>query len=110
SEAITALELRERVDSAIRQLQRQGTQLPPREVLERQMLERLILERAQLQLAKESSLRVDDAALERAIGRIAENNKLTVPEFRAALEKDGIAWNSFRENIRNEILLARLRE
>jgi peptidyl-prolyl cis-trans isomerase SurA len=110
SEAITALELRDRVDAAIRQLQRQGTQLPPREVLERQMLERLILERAQLQLAKDSSLRVDDAALERAIGRIAENNKLTVPEFRAAVEKDGLAWNTFREGIRNEILLARLRE
>lgn len=110
SEAITALELRDRVDTAIRQLQRQGTSLPPREVLERQMLERLILERAQLQLAKESSLRVDDAGLERAIGRIAENNKLTVPEFRAALEKDGIAWNTFREGIRNEILLTRLRE
>lgn len=110
SEAITAVELRERVEAAVRQLQRQGTALPAREVLERQMLERLILERAQIQLARESSLRVDDANLERAIGRIAENNKLTLPEFRAALEKDGIAWNSFRESIRNEILLTRLRE
>lgn len=110
SEAITSLELRDRVDAAVRQLQRQGTPLPPRDVLEKQMLERLILERAQLQLAKESSLRVDDAMLERALGRIAENNKLTMAEFRAALEKDGVAWNTFRENIRNEILLTRLRE
>lgn len=110
SEAVTAVELRDRVDAAVHQLQRQGTPLPPHEVLERQMLERLILERAQVQLAAESSLRVDDATLERAIVRIAENNKLTLTEFRAALEKDGIAWNTFREGIRTEILLARLRE
>jgi peptidyl-prolyl cis-trans isomerase SurA len=110
SEAITSLELRERVDGAVRVLQRQGTPLPAREVLERQVLERLILERAQLQLARESSLRVDDANLERAIARIAESNKLSPSQFRTALEKDGIAWNSFREGIRDEILLTRLRE
>jgi peptidyl-prolyl cis-trans isomerase SurA len=110
SEAITNVELQERVDQAVRQLQRQGTPLPPREVLERQVLERLILERAQIQLARESSLRVDDAALERAIARIAESNKLSMPDFRAALERDGIPWNTFREGIRNEILVARLRE
>lgn len=110
SEAITGVELRDRVDQAVRQLQRQGTPLPPRDVLERQVLEHLIVERAQIQLAKESSLRVDDAALERAIARIAESNKLTPTQFRAALDRDGIPWTTFREGIRNEILLARLRE
>ncbi len=110
SEAITALELRDRVEGAVRQLQRQGTPLPPREALERQVLERLILERAQLQLAAESSLRADDASLERAIGRIAESNKLTLPAFKAALARDGIGWETFRQGVRNEMLMARLRE
>ncbi|MBL8447776.1 MAG: peptidylprolyl isomerase [Zoogloeaceae bacterium] len=110
SEAITALELRGRVETTVRQLQRQGTPLPPRDVLERQVLERLIVERAQLQLAAESSLRVDDASLERAIGRIAESNKLSMPAFRDVLAKDGIGWDLFRQGIRNEMLMARLRE
>lgn len=110
SEAITSLELRDRVEQAVRQLQRQGTPLPQRSVLEKQVLEHIILERAQLQLAQESSLRVDDAMLERAISRLAESNKLTMPQFRAALERDGISWNTFRSGIRNEILLTRLRE
>jgi peptidyl-prolyl cis-trans isomerase SurA len=84
--------------------------LPPADVLERQLLERLIVERAQLQLARDTSLRVDDATLDRAIGRIADNNKLGIDQLRATLEKDGVSWNRFRDQIRTEILLTRLRE
>ena len=110
SEVITSLQLRARIEQAKRQLARQGVELPPDNVLERQLLERLIVERAQVQLAQETSLRVDDATLERAIERIAGNNKLSVEQLRAALEKDGVAWNRFRDEIRTEILLTRLRE
>ena len=110
NEVITALQLRARVDQAVRQLQRQGVELPPAEVLERQLLERLIIERAQLQLARDTSLRVDDATLERAIERIAGNNKLSIDQLRAALERDGVTWSRFRDEIRTEILLNRLRE
>ena len=109
-EVITTLELRERVQQAVRQLERQGTELPPADVLQRQMLERLVLERAQLQLARDTSVRVDDATLERAIARIAENNRLSATDLRAALERDGIPWERFRSEIRTEILLTRLRE
>lgn len=110
NEVITAQELKARVDQAVRQLKRQGVELPPAEVLERQMLERLIVEHAQIQLARETSLRVDEVTLERAIGRIAESNKLGLDQLRATLEKDGVAWNTFRDQIRTEILLTRLRE
>lgn len=110
NEVITTLELRERVQQAQRQLARQGTALPPAEVFERQVLERLVLERAQQQLAAETSLKVDDATLERAIGRIADNNRMSMTDLRLALEKDGITWNRFRDQIRSEILLTRLRE
>lgn len=110
NEVITTLELRERVQQAQRQLARQGTALPPADVFERQVLERLVLERAQQQLAAETSLKVDDATLERAIGRIADNNRMSMTDLRLALEKDGITWNRFRDQIRSEILLTRLRE
>ena len=70
----------------------------------------LSLKRAQLQLARDTSLRVDDATLERAIARIAVNNNIGIDQFRATLEKDGVSWTQFRDQIRTEILLTRLRE
>lgn len=110
SEVITLSDLRQRVDQVTRQLSRQGTPLPPADVLQKQVLERQIMERLQIQLANETSLRVDDVTLDRAIGRIADNNKLSMTDFRKALEKDGLSWDRFREEIRSEILISRVRE
>jgi len=109
-EAITARELDERMHFAMKQLAQQGTAPPPRNVVERQLLERMISDRVQLQYAKESGLRVDDTELDRAIARIAEQNKLTPQEMRAALERDGVPFPKFREDIRSEIIMSRLRE
>ena len=109
-EVITQNDLNERVTLVVRQLQRQGGQLPPSEVLSRQILERMINDLLQVQLAKETGIKVDDASLDRTIERIAQENNLAMPDFRTALEKDGVKYPRFREDIRNEILLARLRE
>jgi len=109
-EVITLRELQTRQASAVSQLKKQGTPLPPEDVIQRQMLERLIMDRIQLQMAKESGMKIDDIQLDQAIGRIAANNKMTLQQFRAALEKDGIAFAKFREEIREEMAIARLRE
>ncbi|MBP8898380.1 MAG: peptidylprolyl isomerase, partial [Sulfuritalea sp.] len=109
-EAITAYELRARLATVERQLRDQKVQLPPRDVLEKQLLERMITDRVQLQYARETGLRVPDIELDAAMRRIAEGNKVSLQDFRAALEKDGIAWAKFREEIREEIVLSRLRE
>ncbi|MBS3935205.1 MAG: peptidylprolyl isomerase [Sulfuritalea sp.] len=109
-EAITLNELRERYATVTRQLQARGTPLPPRAVLEQQLLERLVIDRLQMQLARDTGLRIADAELDAALRRIAENNRLSLAEFRAALERDGIAWAAFRADIRTEMTLARLRE
>ena len=109
-EVVTLSELNEQVASAERQLRRQGTPLPERPVLERQLLERLILQKAQLQLARDSGIRVDEIQLDRAVQRIAENNKMTLVAFRRALEADGVNFERFREEVREQILLTRLRE
>jgi peptidyl-prolyl cis-trans isomerase SurA len=109
-EALTLFELRSRVATVENQLRGQRVQLPPRDVLERQVLERMVTDRVQLQFARETGLRVSDVELDAAIRRIAEGNRLSVSEFRAALEKDGVAWPKFREEVRDEITLARLRE
>jgi peptidyl-prolyl cis-trans isomerase SurA len=110
SEVITRHELDTRLESALRQLRGQGTPLPPQDQLERQMLERMIMERVQLQYAQETGIKPDDMQLDQAIGRIAAGNNLSLAEFRKALEADGIAFASFREEIRNEMSMARLRE
>jgi peptidyl-prolyl cis-trans isomerase SurA len=109
-EVVTASELRERVSFAERELKRQGTLAPERAVLERQVLERLILDKAQLQLAADSGLRVDDLQLDKAIERIAENNNMTLAAFRKALEGDGVQVDRFREEVRRQIVMQRLRE
>ncbi|NML26756.1 peptidylprolyl isomerase [Zoogloea dura] len=110
SEVITLSDLRQRVAQVTRQLTRQGTTLPPADVLEKQVLERQIMERLQIQLANETSLRVDDLTLDRAVGRIADSNKMSMTQFRKALEQDGLSWERFREEVRNEMLLTRVRE
>jgi len=109
-EVITQNDLTERVNLVVRQIQRQGGQMPAAGDLSRQILERLVNDLVQIQLAKETGIKVDDATLDRTIERIAQENNLALPAFRAALERDGIRYARFREDIRSEILLARLRE
>jgi peptidyl-prolyl cis-trans isomerase SurA len=109
-QVITLSELNEAVGRAERQLGRQGTQAPEANVLQKQMLERLILDKAQLQLARDTGLRVDELQLDRAVQRIADENRMTLADFRRALEKDGIPFTLFRDDLREQIMLSRLRE
>lgn len=110
-DVISRLELQQRVQDVVGQLKRQGTLLPDNAILEKQVLERMIMEKLQLQFAKESGVQVDDVQLEGALQRIAQQNKFpSVAAFREKLEKDGIDFAKFREEIRGEILTSRLRE
>src|SRR5918911_1197525 len=109
-EVVTFSELNEAVGMAERQLRRQGTPAPERNVLERQMLERLILDKAQLQLARDSGIRIDDLQLDRAVERIAQSNNMTLADFRRALEADGVSFDGWRNEIRQQMTMARLRE
>lgn len=109
-EAITLHELRSRLAAVERQLRSQGTPLPPRDVFEQQLLERMIIDRVQAQFAKETGLRVSDGEVDAALRRIADGNRMSLADFRSTLERDGIAWSRFREEIRDEITVGRLRE
>ena len=107
---VTRRELDEMLRGALKQLQKQGVQPPEQIVLEKQLLERLILNRVQLQLAKETGLTVSDTELDQTLRRIAQENKMSLPEFYRALEQDGVSFNKFRDEIRDEIILVRLKE
>lgn len=110
NEAITFSELNERVQSVMAQFTREGKPLPEREALAQQMLERMIIDRAQLQEARDTGIVVDDAQLDQTLNRIAANNKMNREQFREALRKDGIPYERFREEIREELIIARLRD
>jgi peptidyl-prolyl cis-trans isomerase SurA len=110
AEVITRQELSRQIDLVRRQLESRKIEVPPAEVLASQVLERMILERAQLQTARDGGIRVDDAQLERAISGIASERGLSVAEFRSRVEREGIAWERLRRDIRQELIQVRLRE
>ncbi|MDP3871970.1 MAG: peptidylprolyl isomerase [Methyloversatilis sp.] len=109
-EVITLHELRSRISETFAQMRSRNVTPPPAEEFERQQLERMILEKVQLQHAAETQLRVDDRLLDASLSRIAESNRMDVPQLRAAIEQDGMQWSRFREDIRKQIVMSRLRD
>lgn len=110
NEVITQLELEEQVKLASRELTRQGTALPQRELLDKQLLERMITTRVLVQYAKETGLRVDEAQVDRAVSRLAKENKMSPAELKEFLQEEGVDFSRYREDVRNDIFIARLRE
>jgi peptidyl-prolyl cis-trans isomerase SurA len=110
NEVITAQELEARMQLVEARLKSQGVSLPPRAQFQQQLLERMIVDRAQMQEAKEQGIRVDDNLLDVAIARIAQQNGMSVQDFRNKVERDGTPFDRFREDIRGEIMMQRLRE
>lgn len=110
-DVITRFELKTYLNKIKVQLKKQGTPLPTEAELEKQVLERMIIDKLQLQLAKETGLRVDDTQLDKALARIAQQNNFgSLAEFREKLGKEGVDFKKFREEIRSEITFTRLRE
>ncbi len=109
-DVVLASELAQEIDNVIVQLRQRGTPIPDRNILTRQVLERLIMQRLQLAVAERSGIRVDETTLNAAVQRIAEQNKLTLGQFRAAIEGEGMDFAAFREGLRDEIILARLHQ
>jgi len=109
-EALTQYDVNEQKRVVLGQMKTSNLTPPSPEVLEKQLLERLITERVLLQYAKETGIRIDDTTVERALARIAEDNKLSNDEFKKAVEREGIPFAKYRADIRNEITVQRLRE
>ena len=108
-DVVTLTELNRRLEEIRRRLQQRGTPIPPRDLLRRQVLERLVLERIQLKRAEQMGVQVQDAALNQVLRNIAAENGLNLSQFRQALERDGYDFAQFRQEIRNEMLIQRLR-
>ncbi|MBL8313619.1 MAG: peptidylprolyl isomerase [Rubrivivax sp.] len=109
-ELVTAGEVERRIERAQADASRAGMRLPPESELRRQALDALIDERAMITTARESGMRVDDAEVDRAVLNIAQQNQITLPVLRERLVAEGIDYGRFRANLRDQIMIERLRE
>lgn len=110
NDVITEYELQNRVRQVALNLRQQNIALPAMNELRNQVIERLILEKAIDQRAKELGIRIDEQMVSASIEQIARNNKLTVNELRERLQADDVSFSAFRRQVRDELLMQRLRE
>ena len=110
SEPITNNEVRAEMQRILQQISQQRRPLPDSKLLASQVLERLINDKAQLQLARETGVRVDDAAIDLAEQNIARQNQLDVAELRRRIAAEGLVLSQFRDQLRDQLMLTRLRE
>ncbi|BCX82814.1 peptidyl-prolyl cis-trans isomerase SurA [Methylomarinovum caldicuralii] len=108
-DVILESELERQTGTIVRQLRAQGAPLPPPSILRRQVLERMILRSLQLQLAKKAGIEVDDETLRQALLDLARRNGMDLDAFRQAVENEGMDYAAFVENLREELMLKRLR-
>lgn len=109
-EVITQNELNKSYIQWENRILQRGLELPAKADLQNQLLERLILNKAQLQRAAELGITANDAEVENALQRISANNNMSVENFRSTLENSGNNFTDFQEEIRQEIILNKLRD
>ena len=110
SEPVTNNEVRNNLLRTEQQLKQAGTAIPPRDVLAQLVLERLIADKAQLQEARLSGVRIEESAIENAVLGVAQQNQLTLGELRKRLAADGLDYDKFRDELRDELLVNRFRQ
>ncbi len=105
---IMASELRERVTAVTANLKARDVKMPAEDELVRETLDRLILERIQLQKGTRAGVRITDEQLNAALQRIAAQNRMTLDQFRQALDQQGQSYEAMREQVRNEMIIQRV--
>jgi len=109
-DVITQQELKRETEAIVRQQQMQKLPLPPTDILVHKVLDLLILTRLQQQLAVSSGIHVDDVLLNETLLNIARQNNMTLSQFHDALQRDGLDFEHFRSNVRDEITTRQLRQ
>jgi peptidyl-prolyl cis-trans isomerase SurA len=109
-DCVLASELKRDTRRIEEELRQRGGSAPSPLELRSQVLERLVLKKIQLQVALRAGLKVDDATLDKAVENIAADNGLSIAQFRAVLERDGYNFNQFKRDVRDEILITKLRQ
>jgi peptidyl-prolyl cis-trans isomerase SurA len=110
SEPITNNEVQSELQRVVQQLAQQRRPQPDHKELARQVLESLINQKVQLQLARESGIRVEDPAIDQAVQNIARQNQMEVAELQRRITAEGGVFSQFRSQLRDQLMLTRLRE
>ena len=97
-------------ETVLRQIQQRGERQPPERVLEEQVLERLVMNEVQLQRAEQTGVRVTDQEVDRSLDQVAQQNGLSISQLRQAIESDGIEFNEFRDDVREQIITQKLQQ
>ena len=100
NDVIMQSQLDQRLREVEQTIEKRGAEMPPRDVMQQQVLERLITENLQLQIGERSGIRISDEELNQAMATIAQRNNMSLDQFRAALERDGLSLDTAREQIR----------
>lgn len=109
-EVVTNSEVQQRLQRAEQDAASSNARLPDRDTLLRELLDQLIDERAQLGAARDGGVRVDEAEIDRAVTNVAAQNQITVAQLRERLRSEGLDYVRFRNTLRDQILLERIRE
>ncbi len=109
-DVILQSELDEAINAIVRQYASNPGQLPPKDVLARQVLDRLILMRLQVQRANDQGIRVSDQDIDQAAGNVAQQNKMSLDQLRAAVEQDGFSYAAFRQQLSDQLIAQKLHE
>nr|WP_272889483.1 peptidylprolyl isomerase [Stutzerimonas stutzeri] len=110
NDVIMQSQLDQRIREVEQTIEKRGAEMPPRDVMQQQVLERLITENLQLQIGERSGIRISDEELNQAMATIAQRNNMSLDQFRAALEHDGLSLDTAREQIRREMVISRVRQ
>lgn len=110
SEPITHAELTLQIQQVTEQRAQQRLPLPSPSELRSAVLERMISERAQLQLARETGIRIDAAAIDQAERNVAAQNQMDVSQLHKSLQAKGSTVTAFRDQLRDQLMVTRLHE
>ncbi|BCO17813.1 peptidylprolyl isomerase SurA [Alteromonas sp. McT4-15] len=97
------------VQEVKRNAEANGQQLPSDRALRTQAIERLITKSLQLQMAERMGIQISDPQLEQTIGNIAASQNATIEQLRESIALQGIAYEDYREDIREEIIMGEVR-
>lgn len=109
-ELVTAGELQQRLARIRDDAGRSRSALPPPATLRKQVLDTLIDERVLVTNARENGARIDEPELDRAVANVATQNQMSIVQLREQLRREGISYVKFRDNIRDQLMVERLRE
>ena len=105
---ITESELRQKVTQTWNELRAKGQAIPSITGLKVNVLESMIVHLIQIQRVKFLDIKVTDEMVMTVVSDIARNNQLSLTELQIEIERGGLVFEEYIEDIRDQIAIRRL--